>query len=157
MDVWVMGERLAPGMQHGNDAKLGAEVPGISGNDPQRLGRRPEQDGVDHRLVLEGDLGDRGRQGEGDVEVGHRQQLSLSRREPVGTGLPLALRAVPVAAGVVGVADEAAVRAALDMTAQRRRPAQLDGAHHPPLDPAQVAVMGLGVGVVVAAEDIRHL
>jgi hypothetical protein len=45
---------------------------GIGGDGQQRLGRRLEQQVVDHRLVLVGDVGDRGRQSEDDVEVGHR-------------------------------------------------------------------------------------
>ena len=44
----------------------------------------------------------------------------------------------------------------LGMAAQRRRPAQLDGAHHAPLDAAEVTVMGAAIGIAVAAEDIRH-
>jgi hypothetical protein len=70
---------------------------------------------------------------------------------------PRILGAVPVAAGVAGVAHGAAVRAALDVAAQRRSPAQLDGAHHPPLDPAQVAVVGATTGVAVPAEHVRQL
>jgi len=54
------------------------------------------------------------------------------------------------------VADGAALLAVLDMTAERRRPAQLDGAHHPPLDPAQVAVMHAAIGVAVPTEDLRQ-
>ena len=45
-------------MEHGGDADAGAEVPGIGGDGEQRLGRRAEQQIVDHRLVLEGDFGD---------------------------------------------------------------------------------------------------
>ena len=90
------------------------------------------------------------------MEVRHRQQLGLPGGEPLGAGLALALRAVPVAAGVVGAADEAAIGAGLGVAAQRRRPAQLDGAHHPPLDAAQVTVMRAAIGIAVAAEDIRH-
>src|SRR3546814_10851069 len=75
MDVRVMGERLPPGVQHGDDAELGAEVPWIGGDPAQCLGRGPEQDGVDRPLVLEGDLGNRGRQREDDMEVCHGQQL----------------------------------------------------------------------------------
>jgi len=41
------------------------------------------------------------------------------------------------------------------MAAQRRRPTQLDGAHHPPLDAAQVTIMPAAIRVAVAAEDIR--
>ena len=97
-----MVQGLTPGVQHGDEADLGAEMLGIGGDRAQRLGRGLEQDGVDRRLVLEGDLGDLGRQREDDVEVGDRQQLGLPRGEPVSAGLALALRAVPVAAGVVG-------------------------------------------------------
>ena len=64
-----------------------------------RLGRGLEQEVVDHGLVLEGDVGDRGRQREHDMEVGHRQQLGLALGEPVPGRRALALRAVPVAAG----------------------------------------------------------
>ena len=96
---------LAPAVQHRDEADLGAEMPGIGGDRAQRLGRRLEQDGVDHRLVLEGDRGDLGRQREHHVEVGDRQKLVLPRGEPVPAGLALALRAMPVAAGIVGHAD----------------------------------------------------
>src|SRR3546814_6001939 len=75
------------------------------------------------------------------MEVCHRQQLGLAGRQPLGAGLSLAFGTVPVAAGIVGVADEAALAALLDVPAEGRRPAPLDGAHHPPLDTAQVTVM----------------
>jgi hypothetical protein len=40
---------------------------------------------------------------------------------------------------------------------QRRRSAEFDGAHHPPLDAAEMPIMITAIGVAVAAEDIRHL
>ena len=106
MDVRMMVQVLAPGVEHGDDADLGAEMLGIGGDGAQRLGGGAEQDGVDRRLVLEGDLGHRRRQGEDDVEVRHRQQLGLRCGQPFGARQPLALRAMPVAAGVVGDADQ---------------------------------------------------
>ena len=119
----MMVQVLTPGMEHGDEADLGTEMLGIGRDPAQRLGRGPEQDGVDRLLVLECDLGHRCRQREHDVEVGYRQQFGLPGGEPFGAGLALALRAVPVAAGVVGAADEAAGGAALGVAAQRRRPA----------------------------------
>ena len=59
-------------------------------------------------------------------------------------------------ASSVGAADEATGGAALGVAAQRRRPTQLDGAHHAPLDATQVTIMRAATGVAVAAEDIRH-
>ena len=150
-------QRLSPGVQHGDRADLGAEVARVGGDAAQRLGRGAEQDGVDHRLVVERDLGDRRRQGEDDVEVGHRQQLGLARLQPLGARQALALRAVPVAAGVVGAADQAAVGAVLDMPAERRRPAGLDRRHDAALGAAEMGRVGLPVRRAVAAEDVRHL
>ncbi|MGY4286903.1 hypothetical protein ACVWXO_006123 [Bradyrhizobium sp. LM2.7] len=97
--VRVMGERRAPGVQHGGDADAGAEVLRIGGDRQQGLGRDLEQEIVDHRLVLVGDVGDGRRQREHDVIVRHRQQLGLAVGEPVLCGGALALRAMPVAAG----------------------------------------------------------
>jgi hypothetical protein len=53
------------------------------------------------------------------MEIRHRQQLGLARRQPRLGGRPLTLRAVPVAAGVIGDARVRAVLAAFDMTALR--------------------------------------
>ena len=49
---------LSPGVKHGDDTDLGAEMLGVGGDGAQRLGRGLEQDGVDRRLVVEGDVGD---------------------------------------------------------------------------------------------------
>ena len=122
----VMQQGLAPGVQHGDNAELGAEMAGVGGDDAQCLGRRPEQNGVDQRLVLEGDLGDRGRQGEDDVEIRRRQQLGLAGGKPLGAGLALALRAVPVATGVVGDLDLRTVFTAQYVTAERSTAAALN-------------------------------
>ena len=105
---------------------------------------------------MEGDLGHQCRQGEHDVEVRHRQQLGLSGGEPLGARPPLALRAMPVAARVIGAADQAALGAGLGVPAQRRRSAQFNRAHHSPLDAAQVTVVQAAIRLAVAAEDIRH-
>ena len=113
----MMLQVLAPRVKHGDEADLGAEMGWVGGDRAQCLGRRPEQNGVDRRLVLEGDLGHRRRQGEHDMEVRHRQQLGLPGRQPLGTGLPLALRTMPVTAGVIGAADEVAIGAGLDVPA----------------------------------------
>jgi hypothetical protein len=64
---------------------------------------------------------------------------------------------MPVAAGVVGNADDTAILALFGMPAERRGPAELDCAHHPTLDPAEVPSVSQAIGLAVAAEDIRHL
>lgn len=72
-------------------------------------------------------------------------------------GLFLAFRAMAVPARVVGNPDEAALRTALDMTAERRRAARLDRSHDAPFGAAEMTGMGVAVALAVAAEDVRHL
>ena len=91
MDVRMMLQGLAPGVEHHGHAELGAEIPGIGRDGGKRLGRGAEQDCIDGGLVLERDRTDRCRQGEDDVEVRHRQQLGLPGREPLQTRQPLTL------------------------------------------------------------------
>jgi hypothetical protein len=49
-------------VQHCDETDLGAEMSGIGGDRAQRLGCRLEQDGVNDRLVVEGDRRELGRQ-----------------------------------------------------------------------------------------------
>jgi len=115
----MVGHRRAPTVEHGS----GAEVFGIRGNGKQRLGRRAEQQVVDHRLVLVSDRGDLGRQSEDHVEVADRQQASLAVGEPVARRCALALGTMAVAAGVVGDPSVAAIHTAFDMAPYRSPPA----------------------------------
>ena len=57
-------------------------MPGIGGDGLQASRRRglEERRIVDHGLVLEGDVGDRGRQGEDDVEVSDIEEVGLGAR-----------------------------------------------------------------------------
>ena len=55
MQMRVMQQVLPPGVQHAQEADLRAQMLWIGGDVAQRLRRRPEQDVVDHGLVLERD------------------------------------------------------------------------------------------------------
>jgi hypothetical protein len=61
MDMRVMGQRLPPGVQEGDEADFGAEA--LGGERHERLGGGAHEEAVDRLLVLEGDLGRRRRQG----------------------------------------------------------------------------------------------
>jgi hypothetical protein len=69
----------------------------------------------------------------------------------------LALRAVAVAAAVVGDAAVAAVLAPLDVTAECGSTAGLDGRHDLELAEADVPGMGRSPGRPVSAEDVGDL
>src|SRR6266853_1934882 len=153
----MVGHRRAPGVEHGGEADAGAEVPGIGGDGEQRLGRAAEQQVVDYRLVLIGDRGDLGRQGEDKVEVADRQQIGLARGKPVPCRRALALGAMAVATGVVGDPAVAAILAALDMAAEGSRAAVLDGRHHLELAKAQMPGIGLAPGGAMVMKDVGDL
>ena len=157
VDVRVMGQRRAPGMEHRGDADAGAEVLGVGGDRDQGLGRGLEQEVVDDGLVLVGDIGDGRRQREHHMIVRHRQQIGLARGQPVLCRRALALRAMPVAARVVRDRGMGALLAARDMAAERRRAAVLDRRHHLELAEAHMAGIGPAPCRSVAAEDVRDL
>jgi hypothetical protein len=50
MDMGMMLEGLAPGVQDGGDAGLGAKMLRIGGDGRERLGRRAHQDSIDKAL-----------------------------------------------------------------------------------------------------------
>ena len=70
----MVGERRAPGVQHGGEADARAQMLRVGGEGGQRLGGGREQEVVDGGLILERDGADRGRQGEDDVIIRNRQE-----------------------------------------------------------------------------------
>jgi hypothetical protein len=93
MHMWMMGERRAPGVEHGRGTDAGAEALGIGGDGERRLGRRLHQQVVDHALVLVRDIAQLARQRVHDVKVRHRQQLRFTVGQPSACRRTLALRA----------------------------------------------------------------
>lgn len=138
MDMGMMGERLAPGVENREQTDLGAEALQICGERHGRLGCAAHQRGVEKPLVLEGDLG-------------------LARVEPGGSRRALAFWTMPVAAGVVGDASRAAIIALLDMAAERRRPARRDRAHDASFAAADLPCVIAKIGIAMAAEDVGEL
>ena len=98
-----------------------------------------------------------GRQREHDVEVRRRQQLGFALGEPLLCSCALAFWTVPVTTAVVGNGCVGTILAALDMTAESRRAAALDGRHHLQLAEAHMAGIGLTPCRSMDAEDIRDL
>ena len=144
-------------MEHGDDADLGAEVLGIGRDRQHGLGGGLEQQVVDDRLVVIGDIGDGHRDREHDVEVADRQQLRLTLGEPLLCRRALAFWAVPVAAAVIGDDGMRTVFAARDVAAEGRGAAALNRAHHLHLVEADVPGIGSAPRRRVVAEDVRDL
>ena len=157
VDMGMMGQRRAPGVEHGGEADARAQMLRVGGDGGQRLGCGLEQQIVDDGLVLERDRADRRRQGEDDVIIGNRQKLRLALGEPLPRRRALTLRAVTVAAGIVGDAFVRAVLAALDVSAERRGPTGLDRRHHLQLGKTQMAGVGLAPRRAMGAKDVGDL
>ena len=119
--------------------------------------RHFEQQIVDHGLVLVGDVANRRRQSEDDVEVGNREQFGLARRHPLACCRALTLRTMAITTAVVSDDRVRAIFAASHMAAERRRATALDGRHHLHLVEADVTDIGTTPRRSVVAEDIRDL
>ena len=153
----MVRQRRAPSVEHGGDADARAEVLGVRRDRQHRLRCRLEQQVVDQRLVVERDVGDLGGQREHDMEVSDRQQVGLPLGEPCPRGRALALRAVPVAAAVIGDPPLAAVLTGLDVTAEGCGATMLDRRHDLELMQAQMPCMGGAVGGPGSTEDVGDL
>ena len=94
---------------------------------------------------------------EHDVEIGNRQKFGLACGKPLRPRRALTLRAMAVAAGIVGDARHAAVVARLDVTAERGGAARNDRAHHAPFDAAQMSGVGQTIGVAMPTQNISDL
>ena len=144
-------------MKHSGETDAGAEMLGIGSDARHRLRRGPEQEIVDGLLVLEGDDTDLGRQREDDVEVAYRQEVRLALGKPVARRGTLAPWAVPVAAGVVGDAQMAAVVTAFDMAAEGGGAAMLDRRHDLELGKTQMPGTARPEGGARDAQDVGDL
>jgi len=61
VNMGMVSQARSPGMQDQGEADVGPQVFRIAGDDPQGLGGRPEQNVIDRRFVVVGDIADRGR------------------------------------------------------------------------------------------------
>jgi hypothetical protein len=113
----MMHQVLPPGVQHREEADIGAEMFGVGADGSQGLGGGGKEQVVDHGFVLIGDRRNLLGQREDDMEILNVEKLGLSMLDPLRAGEGLALRAVPVAAAVVRDALPLATVALLDVTA----------------------------------------
>jgi len=89
--------------------------------------------------------------------VRHGQKIGLSVRKPVLRRRALALRAMPVAAGIIGDRRVIAGVAAHDMASERRRAAGPDRRHDFALAEAQMPTMAIDEVIAMCVENIHDL
>jgi len=155
VQVWVVHQVLAPGVQYGQEANLRPQSVGI-GCDRQQRGRRGlEEQVVKYPGILQGERTENRREREDDVEVRNRQELPRPGFQPAGAGRPLTLGTVAVTAGVVRDHLVAAPIALLRVTAQRCGTTGLDVPQHPPL--MRGGAMLFEVRICVLPENVGDL
>ena len=157
VDMRMMLQSLIPGMEHAEEADLGAEVTRIAGDLQQGFGAGVKQQVVDQPLVLQCERSQFSRQREDDVDIAGGQQFAFPRLEPAQAGVALAPWAMPVAARVVRDGSMSAVRALIAMSAQRGGAAACDGQQHLFVLPVDPLATALNKGLSCTANDVGHL
>jgi len=154
--VRVQEQVLSPTVQYSEEADLGAQMFGIGSNGGQGLGRGSEQNAVNEIFVLVSNGGDLFGEREDDVKIVRREDFRFPFFEPFRPRQRLAFGAMSIAAAIVAGPLERTAVAVLEMTAQGRRAAHLDGGHDAPLCGGERRPMLLSIGFTLAAEDVRH-
>src|SRR5713101_1442858 len=102
MDMGMESKLLTPGMQHGEEADFRTEVTRVASDFEKCLGTGAEQQIVDDFLVLQSQCRELRRKCEDHMDVARREKFSLPCGDPAFPGRGLTLRAVSIAAAVVG-------------------------------------------------------
>ena len=118
VDVRMVGQVASPGVQHAHHPDLAANPTRLL---CQLLGCRCrgfEEQIIEQALVRASDLIEASWQGEGEQEVGNRQEQILLLLQPALCIFVLAFGTMAVAAGMVTVLHLLTIRAAIDLPAQ---------------------------------------
>ena len=126
-------EVLSPGMQHGKETDLGAQMLGVARDGLQGFCCGLEKDAIDYLLILVSDRGDLFRHREDHMKIGSVQKFDLPVLDPLRPGQTLAFGAVSIAAAIEGIPFKAALITAFEVAAENCCTAHLDGGHNAPL------------------------
>jgi hypothetical protein len=159
VDVRVVEHGTGPGVEHGEQPRGGgAEVARVTGEFQDRRRGGLHDKTVDDLGVGSSERAQLFGQGEGQVVEGAVEKAPGARLfEPAPGLLAVALRAVAVFAGVVGVEFLVAVVALKHLAAERGRATVFDGRHDAVVAWQESLGELLPIVRAVAAEDVRHL
>ena len=158
MNMRMNFEFLAPGMQHAEEANLCAEVSRIASDFEKGFGTGAEQEIVEDLLVLQ----DQWRQAAGEcedhVQVAGREKLTLTRSDPAFPCSDLTLRAMAIAAAVIGDGGTIpATGALIEMTTECGGTTPANGQQHFDVLPPEPVTISFDEGVSRGADQIGHL
>src|SRR5215510_8666616 len=78
----MVGQRLPPGRQHGEESDLRPQMVRIACHSEEGLGHRLKEEGIQHPRVVERAWAEGMRESKHHMAVGHLKQLSFASREP---------------------------------------------------------------------------
>jgi len=157
VDMGMMLQSLVPGMEHAEEADLRAEVTRITSDLQQSCSTGVKQQFVDQPLILQCERSQFPWQGEDNVHVAGRQQLSFPRLEPAQAGVALTPWAMSVTARVIRDGSMSAVRALIAMSPQRGGTAACNGQQHLLVLAVDPLATAFHEGLSCTANDIGHL
>jgi hypothetical protein len=119
VDMGMNLEFLIPGMQHSEEANLGAEMPGITSHFEESFCTGAKQQIIDDFLVVQSQRSQLRRQSENDMDVGRGQKFAATCLDPAFTSAGLTLWAMAVTATVIGDGSAmSTTRALIDVAAE---------------------------------------
>ena len=154
--VGMADQRLPPRVKNTEHPDLGAQMSGIGRDLAEGRRARLEQPGVQADTIPIAERQERMRQREDDVHIRDVEQVTLAGVEPALSRLRLALRAVPIAARVIGDGLVSAGVTPIEMTTQCGGATARDRPKDRSLLRAQPRML-LEEGVALRVEDIGHL
>ena len=128
MEMRVMVQLLAPGVEHGEAADLRPEMRGVLGDVLERLGDGAKEYTIEVAGILESQGPQSVRQGKDDMDVRRVEHLALPGREPGGLGDAMTFGTAAVPARVVRLDLGSTVIALRDRAPEDGSPAQRDSA-----------------------------
>ena len=157
VDVRMVLEPLAPGMEDHQPTDVGTKALGIRRDLEQRFGGGVKSEVVHHALVGQRETRERLRHREDDVHVPDGQELLRTRGHPGVAGGREALGTMAIPTAVVREGRLRTLIAAIAVSAECRRSALGDGAEDAPVLGGHPGAVRLQKTIAVLAHDVGHL
>src|SRR6266853_2062287 len=158
MKVRMNFEFLAPGVQHAEEANLRAEVLRITSHFEECFRTGTEQEIVEDFLVLQHQWRQAAGECEDHVQIAGREKFLSTRSDPAFPSSGLTLRAMAIAAAVIGDGGTmSAAGALIEMTAEGGGTTPANGQQHFDVLLTEPVAISFDEGISRGADQIGHL
>ena len=156
MQMRMMVQLLAPGVEDGEATDLGHEMLGVPGDVLEALRNGAKEQTIEQARVLERQGCEVMWEGKDNMHVGGLEHLMFTGGEPRGLGGAMAFGTATVAARVVGLLFVPTVVALGDVPPEGGGPAQGEGPEGPVLCAREGGPIACQKGVTMLAHHIGH-